>query len=340
MTGDNTILTTHRLTIGYRRIRKPDKVISADLSLRLGGGELVCVLGPNGAGKSTLLRTLSGMQPALGGRINLMGRDIRRLPPKELARQMSVVLTDRVSAGALSAYELVALGRYPYTGWMGQLTERDQTIVRWAFQAVGAVELAGCSVGELSDGERQKIMIARALAQDPRAILLDEPTAFLDLPHRVEVMRALRHLARTTGRAILLSTHDLDLALRSADRIWLMAADGSIQVGAPEDLVLSGAFQSTFQREGVEFDACTGSFTIEKRQAGIVHLTGDGMPALWTARALEREGFRVDQNGSSLPIRVEVLAQDSRIRWRCATPTRTGEHDSIQALLDFLRHAG
>jgi iron complex transport system ATP-binding protein len=340
MTGDNTILTTHRLAIGYRRIRRPDKVISANLSLTLGCGELVCVLGPNGAGKSTLLRTLSGMQPALGGRITLMGQDIRRLPPKELARQMSVVLTDRVSAGALSAYELVALGRYPYTGWMGQLTERDQDIVRWAFQAVGAVELAGRSVGELSDGERQKIMIARALAQNPRAILLDEPTAFLDLPHRVEVMRALRHLARTTGRAILLSTHDLDLALRSADRIWLMAADGSIQVGAPEDLVLSGAFQATFQREGVEFDACTGSFTIEKRQAGSVHLTGDGMPALWTARALEREGFRVDQNGSPLPIRVEVLVQDSRISWRCATPTQTSAHESIQALLDFLRHAG
>lgn len=332
------VLSTHNLSIGYRQSRRQAKVIGSGILTALHGGELVCLLGPNGIGKSTLLRTLAGMQPVLGGRITLLGRDARRLTPAERARLLSVVLTDRVRVGMLSAYELVALGRYPYTDWRGQLTERDRAAVCWAIQAVGAGDLTNCRVEELSDGERQKIMIARALAQEPHVMLLDEPTAFLDLPYRVEVMRTLRNLTRTTGRAILLSTHDLDLALRSADRVWLMTPDGSLQTGAPEDLILSGAFQATFQREGVEFDTHTGSFTIVTDQAGVVHLSGEGIPTLWTARALEREGFSVSQNGGATPIHVEVLAQNDHVRWRSVTPGEAREHDSIHDLLATLRN--
>ncbi len=330
------VLTTHDLTIGYRQGRA-QTVIAGGISVSLAAGELVCLLGPNGVGKSTLLRTLIGMQPALSGSVALGGTDTRRLPAKELARQMSVVLTERISVGALPAYGLVALGRYPYTGWMGRLTERDEAVIDWALEAVGATALAERSVGELSDGERQKVMIARALAQEPLVMLLDEPTAFLDLPHRVEVMRTLRGLARTTGRAVLLSTHDLDLALRTADRIWLMAPGTPLSAGAPEDLVLSGAFQAAFHREGVEFDATSGSFTVENHRAGVVHLAGEGIPALWTTRALEREGFCVDRNGNPSPISVEVVGSNSRLRWRCRTPDSTLEHDSIYGLIGFLR---
>ena len=330
------VLSTHNLTIGYRN-GHADKVVGSEIEVALAAGELVCLLGPNGCGKSTLLRTLVGMLPALGGSVRLHGVDIRRLSARERARQMSIVLTERVSVGMLSAYALVALGRHPYTGWLGQLTEHDDAVVRWALEAVGADDLAARSVAELSDGERQKVLIARALAQEPHALLLDEPTAFLDLPRRVEVMQTLRHLARTTGQAVLLSTHDLDLALRSADRIWLMASGSPLQTGAPEDLILSGAFQSTFRREGVEFDAYTGSFAIEKRPAGTVHLTGEGIPALWTRRALEREGFCVAHNGGQAPIRVEVIARNSHLHWRCQTPNRTLEHDSIYGLIGFLR---
>ena len=335
MSENNAVLTTHDLSIGYRE-GGDEKVIRSGIDVALHAGELVCLLGPNGAGKSTLLRTLAGMQPALGGQVCLLGRDVRHQRPRELARRLSVVLTDRITAGGMLAYDLVALGRYPHTGWMGQLRERDHAMVRWAIHAAGADALADRPVGELSDGERQKVMIARALAQEPAAVLLDEPTAFLDLPHRVEAMRTLRDLARRAGQAILLSTHDLDLALRSADRIWLMARGEPLRVGAPEDLVLSGAFEATFRREGVAFDADTGAFAIEQPTAGTVHLTGEGRPALWTRRALERAGYRVTRNGTPAEVRVRVTNGSSAPRWEAETPSRTLTHDSIHDLLASL----
>ena len=222
-----------------------------------------------------------------------------------------------MDAGNLTAYALAGLGRYPYTGWDGRLSPADEEVVRWAIDAVGAGDLAARSVGELSDGERQKVMIARALAQEPAVLLLDEPTAFLDLPRRVEILRLLRDLAGREGRAVLLSTHDLDLALRCADRLWLLPPGGPLQAGAPEDLVLSGAFQRTFA--GVEFNTATGSFQLEQEPEGVVALEGEGLDALWTARALERAGFRVDAAGNA-PVRVELLQETGgATAWRLHT---------------------
>ncbi len=326
------VLTTHDLTTGYR----PGAAISQGISAALYPGELVCLIGPNGAGKSTLLRTLAGMQPALSGDVRLLGDDIRRLSPRELARHLSVVLTGRASPGMLTAYELVALGRHPYTDWMGRLTAADDAAIRAALESVGAAALAGRFVAELSDGERQKVMIARALAQEPRVLILDEPTAFLDLPHRVQIMRALRAQARQEGRAVLLSTHDLDLALRSADRIWLMPADGGLQAGAPEDLVLSGAFEAAFRRNGVIFDPATGSFAIEDGGDVVVALHGEGIAAAWTVRALERAGCRV-QHGGSAALRVEVAGENGDRRWRCITPQGISTHHTIYELIGALQ---
>ncbi|GAB4478901.1 MAG: ABC transporter ATP-binding protein [Anaerolineae bacterium] len=326
------VLTTHDLTTGYGR----GTPISRGISATLYPGELACLIGPNGAGKSTLLRTLAGMQPALGGSVHLLGDDIRRLSPRDLARRLSVVLTGRASPGALTAYELVALGRHPYTDWMGRLTAADDAVIRAALESVGAAALAGRFVAELSDGERQKVMIARALAQEPRVLILDEPTAFLDLPHRVDIMRALRALARQEGRAVLLSTHDLDLALRSADRIWLMPADGSVQIGAPEDLVLSGALEAAFRRSGVTFDPATGSFAIEEGGDMVVALHGEGIAAVWTARALERMGCRV-QHGGSAALEVEVAGEDGARCWRCVTPQGASTHHTIAGVIGALQ---
>jgi iron complex transport system ATP-binding protein len=313
------VLQTHHLTVGYRRPRQSARAVVSNIHVSLKAGELVCLIGPNGAGKSTLMRTLAGMQPPLAGHVSLDKGDVHRMKTAELARRLSIVLTERVEVGVLSAYALAALGRYPYTGAGGALTAHDEAVVQWAMEAVGAAHLAARDVGELSDGERQKVMIARALAQEPSVMLLDEPTAFLDLPRRAEMMQLLRHLARDTGRAVLLSTHDLDLALRSANRIWLLPTGGPLQTGAPEDLVLSGAFQSAFQSEGVAFDSYNGSFRVQTRAAGQVDLIGDGLPALWTARALEREGFCAVRNGQNSPIRIEVLQQDGQPHWRLAS---------------------
>jgi iron complex transport system ATP-binding protein len=347
------ILVTHNLTIGYSQARRPTHVVGEDISLSIPPGELVCLIGPNGVGKSTLIRTIAGLQSPLSGHVKLVGKEINKLKPRELAKLLSIVLTNRVNAGSMSAYGLVALGRHPYTDWTGKLTPRDEKAIQWAIKAVGAVDLAHRSVNELSDGERQKVMIARALAQEPTLIILDEPTAFLDLPRRVEIMRILRHLARTTGRSILLSTHDLDLALRSADTIWLMSYEKPLRFGSPEDLVLSGAFQETFHSEGVEFDHHTGSFRIHNLNSGEIALNGDGIHAFWTKRALEREGYKVLQNsqessnqafrkglserGKSRCRRIEILSEDSGTLWKMIYNGDTKNYRSIYELVSNLR---
>ena len=329
-----TILQTRGLCIGYAPKRRPLVEVAADIGVELLKGELVCLLGPNGAGKSTLMRTLAGLQKPLTGDVLLEGRDLHGLGESERARLLGLVLTERVDVGNLSAYALVALGRYPYTGWDGRLSSEDEEVVRWAIDAVGARDLAGRSVGELSDGERQKVMIARALAQEPAVLLLDEPTAFLDLPRRVEIVQLLRRLAGDSNRAVLLSTHDLDLALRCADRLWLLPLDGPLQTGAPEDLVLSGAFQRAFA--DVEFDPAIGSFHLAQEREEEVGLVGEGLHALWTARALERAGFRVDGAGDA-QLRVEIIHDNGDTVWRLYTAAGTRVCATLYELVKCLK---
>lgn len=332
-----SILRTENLAIGYKK-NGATGVVAEGVNTSLHSGELVCLLGPNGAGKSTLLRTVAGMQRPLRGTVFLGAANIHKLDARTLARQVSVVLTERVQVGLLTAYALVALGRHPYTNWTGQLTASDEAVVQAALTAVSAAHLAPRFVHELSDGERQKVMIARALAQEPQVMLLDEPTAFLDLPRRVEIMGILRRLAHEQERAILLSTHDLDLALRMADTIWLMPENGPLQVGAPEDLVLSGAFERTFYSTGVAFDAHTGSFAIRQSEAGQIDLVGEGLAAIWARRALEREGYQVHQGPNGSAVQVRVLNGDTelaagRARWQLTQNSQTTQVDSIQSLL-------
>ena len=360
------VLRTDALTIGYRRARRAAVVVARELNFRLRPGELVCLLGPNGAGKSTLMRTLARLQPALSGQIWLDGRLLDELRPGQLARRLSVVLTERVDVGAMSGYGLVSLGRHPYTGWAGTLSERDRRAVQWALQAVRAEELGDRLIVEMSDGERQKILIARALAQEPRVMLLDEPTAFLDLPRRVEVMDLLRRLAHgetavnsgqrpvdsdtaaashypaANGVSILLSTHDLDQALRTADRLWLLSADGELYDGAPEDLILNGAFERVFSAEGVTFDRAHGSFHTRGERRGLLRLRGDGVAAFWARRALERIGYAVEEAAASA-LRSQVFeVGDGGARGRSRTmgnakpesgvPPQTGGRDAGAAL--------
>lgn len=292
------LLEAENLTIGYSTTRGQARVVAEELSLSLHAGELVCLIGPNGAGKSTLLRTLAGMQRPLKGKVLLHNlHDLHALPANELARHLAIVLTERVSISGLTGYALVALGRHPHTDWSGRLNDHDEKVIQRAVEAVGAAHLAERLIDELSDGERQRLMIARALAQQPDILILDEPTAFLDLPRRVETLRLLRDLARATGCAVLLSTHDLDLALRTADRLWLLSGGGAFDEGAPEDLVLNGALGKAFQSEGVQFDPLMGSFqmtTTSVRQVTLQSvLPKDHLRLIWTARALERAGFSI-----------------------------------------------
>ncbi len=209
-----TAITTNRLTVGYRGHR-----VVEDISLSLPCGRLVCLLGPNGAGKSTLLRTLCGFQPPIAGTVTISGSDITTMSAAEVARLVSVVLTDRPLTPSLTAAEMVGMGRAPYTGFWGRLSNDDRRLVSEAIQTVGIAPLATRRMGQLSDGERQKVMIAKALAQHTPVIVLDEPTAFLDYPSKVAVMKTLARLAHDEGKTILMSTHDLELAAQLGDEL-------------------------------------------------------------------------------------------------------------------------
>ena len=253
-----TLIRAEGLSIGYKTRRKVRKTIAADLSLDLKAGDLVCLVGPNGCGKSTLLWTITGLLPPLSGEVYLGGRDVRALAPLERAKLVSVVLTNPVQAGQLSVYDVCGLGRYPYTGWLGSLTDIDRRQVEQALDAVGVASFADRFLDELSDGERQKVMIARALAQNSRLMILDEPTAYLDVPYRMEIMHILRSLARNEDRGILLSTHDLDLAMRTADHLWAISREGRFYCGAPEDLALDGVISEVFGIGGINYDVGCG----------------------------------------------------------------------------------
>ena len=209
-----TAITTNRLTVGYRGHR-----VVEDISLSLPCGRLVCLLGPNGAGKSTLLRTLRGFQPPIAGTVTISGNDITTMSAAEVARLVSVVLTDRPLTSSLTAAEMVGMGRAPYTGFWGRLSDDDRRLVSEAMQTVGIAPLATRRMGQLSDGELQKVMIAKALAQHTPVIVLDEPTAFLDYPSKVAVMKTLARLAHDEGKTILMSTHDLELAAQLGDEL-------------------------------------------------------------------------------------------------------------------------
>lgn len=251
------------LSMGYRG-KNNVTVVARDINATLQGGELTCLLGPNGAGKSTLLRTLSAFLPAVSGQIFLLGRKLSDYTDKELSKVIGVVLTEKPDVRNMTVYDMVGLGRSPYTRFWGNLHDEDRRIVDEAIEMVGIGPLRDRMIQTLSDGERQKVMIAKALAQQTPVIFLDEPTAFLDFPSKVEIMQLLHRLSRTMGKTIFLSTHDLDLALQLADKIWLLDKSKGIHIGTPQELALNGVISDFFVRKGISFDASSLQFRIEK----------------------------------------------------------------------------
>ena len=248
-----------KLTTGYHT-KRGERVVSNEITATLKAGELTCLLGPNGAGKSTLLRTLASFQPPLGGTIELDGRDINTFKPQELARHIGVVLTEKPEVRGMRVREMVAMGRSPYTGFWGKLNDDDNVAVDQAIAQVGIGQLERRMVSTLSDGERQKVMIAKALAQQTPVIFLDEPTAYLDFPSKVEMMLLLQRLAREMQKTVFMSTHDLELALQTADGLWLLPGSndelaGKLLVGTPQELADNGTLARFFAGPGITFDA-------------------------------------------------------------------------------------
>ena len=287
-----------KLSIGY-----PSKgdvtVVESDICAGINSWELTCLLGANGVGKSTLLRTLSAFQPKLSGEIRIQGKEIGSYTDKQLSKVISVVLTEKCDIRNMTSVELIGLGRSPYTGFWGTLSKEDKEVVDHAINLVGISHLAHRMVHTLSDGERQKVMIAKALAQQTPVIFLDEPTAFLDFPSKVEIMQLLHQLTRETGKTIFLSTHDLELALQIADKIWLMDRQHGITIGTPEDLALEGHLSGFFARKGIVFDMETGLFRVENQYSSQVRLVGHGHKYAMVRKALQRNGILANRNVES-----------------------------------------
>lgn len=275
------------------------KVVASDICAGINSGELTCLLGANGVGKSTLLRTLSAFQPRLSGEIRIEGKDISSYTDKQLSKVISVVLTEKCDIRNMSAVELIGLGRSPYTGFWGTLSKEDKAVVDHAIELVGISHLAHRMVHTLSDGERQKVMIAKALAQETPVIYLDEPTAFLDFPSKVEMMQLLHLLSRQTDKTIFLSTHDLELALQIADKIWLMDKVNGVTIGTPEDLSLDGSLSCFFARKGIAFDLETGLFRVNNEYTSQVRLIGHGQKYAMVRKALQRNGILANRNVES-----------------------------------------
>ncbi|MBR4387562.1 MAG: ABC transporter ATP-binding protein [Prevotella sp.] len=241
------------LTIGYKSHHNR-KVLAKNIHAELFPGCMTCLIGPNGVGKSTLMRTMAAFQKPLDGTVRLMKKSIGDYSNNELAKTVGVVLTEKPDAINMTVREMVGMGRLPYSGFWGTLNREDEDIVDNAMQRVGIVSLQKRRVLTLSDGERQKVMIAKALAQQTPVILLDEPTAFLDYPSKVEILQLMLRLCREENKTVLLSTHDLELALQIADNLWLMLDNGSLHIGTPRELADRGILTSFIEREGIAFD--------------------------------------------------------------------------------------
>jgi iron complex transport system ATP-binding protein len=289
-------------------------------------------MGPNGTGKSSLIRTLAGLQKSISGQV-LYKNGKTAVDPTQIA----VVLTDKVTAGNMTAYELITFGRYPYMGWRAKASAADKIVLDQAIERIQIQNILDHKLHQLSDGQLQMVMIARSLAQDTPVILLDEPTAHLDLNNRVEIMKLLRNLSHQMGKGILVATHELDLALQTADVIWLTGNEKNILTGLPEDLVLDGSFDAIFQFKG--FDLKTGKIQHEAHRDKALYLSGEGANYLWTKNALERSGFEIKSgNVSALhdEIHVTVEIEESKPRWILTKNNRLYKLASIAALIEHI----
>lgn len=323
------------LTIGYTSKRHTIHV-AGPMNLEIQTGELVCLIGPNGSGKTTLIRTISNMQNALGGIVSIFKKPIKELNRKALSTMLSIVLSEQQVPGNMKVHELIAIGRYPHTGWMARMTPEDTEKIIWAMKITGISNFANRAVVTLSDGERQKVMIARALAQDTPVILLDEPTAHLDIPNRVAIMMLLRKLAKKTGKAILMSTHELELAMQSADRLWLIRDDSTTICGIPEDLVLEGKIGQAFNDKSVRFDITSGTFKMIDKGDKLIRVTGESDELLWTCRALERIGYNITKN-EQISTHIDINSTDETKTWLLTEGIDNYEFGNIGSLITYLR---
>jgi iron complex transport system ATP-binding protein len=302
------MIKLENLHIGYFHApMKKKNTVYGPINIEIKPAEMIGIIGRNGIGKSTLLRTIAGLQSQLSGKVIIDGIESTRIAKKDLSKLISYVSTEAINVQNLRVMELVAMGRFPHTGWFGKLTSDDLRAIHEAIEHTGVMHLAQKSVYQLSDGERQKVMIARALAQNTPVIILDEPTAFLDLPARHEILRLLNDLTHRNNKTIVFSTHDLSIAMDEADKLWLMTDEGVFE-GAPEDLLINQLFRKLFINSLVEFDPDTSSFRFKRELNKFVRIHGEKTYCLLTIKALERIGYQaVEDDMTEFDISVRTI---------------------------------
>ena len=331
MATRDKILEIKNLEIGYPVSKHSFYSLFSGINLTASSGELVAVVGKNGVGKSTLLRSIAGLHNSIHGQVTINGRLIKDYSRSEFAGLVSFVSTDIIHVNNLRVFDLVALGRFPHTNWFGKLEENDLIVINKALDMVGMKSFAQKNINEISDGERQRVMIARTLAQDTQIIILDEPTAFLDLPNKYEIVHLLNYLSKAENKTILFSTHDLNIAIQEADKIWLMLSDG-ITEGAPEDLILNETFNRIFDHTKLNFDKAKGDFRMKRKYAKKIGLIGEGIYYTWTKKALERMNFTVEK-GNDLISHVKVEPD----LWLFRDGDNSFKANSIYELVDLLK---
>ncbi|MDR2910616.1 MAG: ABC transporter ATP-binding protein [Bacteroidales bacterium] len=317
------------LSVGYERNRIQLEILKG-IGFSASPGEMVALIGSNGIGKSTLLRTLAGFQEYFSGNIKINGQELSTIDTKEIARVISFVSTENISVANMTVFDLVAFGRFPYTNWIGRLTYHDKQKVSMAIHKVGLDKFENRYIIQLSDGERQRAMIARALAQDTPVIILDEPTAFLDVSNKYEIFHLLQLLAKEKNKTIIVSTHDLNIALREVDKLWIITETGNYQ-GAPEDAVLNSWLEKLFKNENIGFDIQEGEYFFKKKFKANVKVEGEGLSLIWTLRALNRTGYKLVMKAEH---DFTVIAGDKT--WTFQKGNNHEEFNSIYELLLFL----
>jgi iron complex transport system ATP-binding protein len=325
------ILILDNLSIGYAEVRHSAELLPP-LSTSSNGSELIAVIGRNGIGKSTLLRTIAGLQPSLGGEVILNGKNISEYSRIVLARRIGYISTEVVKVNNMRVSDLVALGRFPHTNWLGTIDNSGRLAIENAIARVGLTSLRARNISELSDGERQKAMIARVLAQDADLMIMDEPTAFLDIASKYEIISLMRELTRD-GKTIIFSTHDFNIAVNQADKIWLILENNLIE-GAPEDLMLSGAFEHLFESSIVQFSSGDGNFSFLRESKGSIFVRGEGLIRKWTERALIREGYQLS---SSITNPYVQITDNIDQKWLLTSVDKTESFSSIYELIRVLQ---
>ncbi|HFL2396488.1 TPA: ABC transporter ATP-binding protein [Clostridioides difficile] len=280
------MLKTNNLSVGYN-----NKVVISNINVEVKNGEILCLLGSNGAGKTTLLRSLSKLISPIKGEIYLNGVNINCISRKALSKKMALVLTNRLLGDLMTVQDIVNIGRYPYTGFFGSLSKKDLIMVDEALESVDALHLKKRYFDELSDGEKQKVLVARALVQEPEIIILDEPTTHLDIKHRLELINILKKLSKEKSISVILSLHEIDIALKSCDKVALIKNNKVIAYGQPEDVVNEDIINSLYELDDKNFNSLLGSVEISNKSKNEVFIIGGGGKATPIYRAFTKKGI-------------------------------------------------